>query len=132
MIKNSPGAVSGWTCPRCSNAPHLVLSEGEEAGEFWGCPNKECMYTMPCYPGEHNVSAEEEDEGFSVYCSVCGVEISNGESAYAVTTGTIEEECFGFRTDDKPWLTVACEECGVKITEAICNIYPDTHKKGGN
>ena len=58
-----------------------------------------------------------------INCDICGKSIENGDKAYATTTGLIKEECEGFVPDiDTPWLTVACSECGDRISEVIANI----------
>lgn len=53
-------------------------------------------------------------------CTICGKKLFDGDKAYGTTTGIIDAEVDGFYSDDsEPWLTVACEECGKKISEAI-------------
>lgn len=69
-------------------------------------------------------------------CGICGKEMYYGDRAYATTTGSITDDVGGFDAADcEPWLTVACEECGEKISEAICNLieeeYGERHDKTG-
>lgn len=52
-------------------------------------------------------------------CTICGKELEDGDPAYATTTGTIQEEMDGFMPDENPYPTVACEECGYLISDAI-------------
>lgn len=53
-------------------------------------------------------------------CNVCGKPLYDGDRAYATTEGYIGGGIEGFVPDHKgPWLTVACEDCGLKITDVI-------------
>jgi hypothetical protein len=53
-------------------------------------------------------------------CTVCGKPLYDGDRAYATTEGYMDGGVEGFVPDHKvPYLTVACEDCGFKITEAI-------------
>ena len=72
---------------------------------------------------EHRKETESDHEEFTVPCGICGEDIPDGEPAYGTTTGTIEESCGGFASSDTdPWLTVACESCGQKISDAIVKL----------
>ena len=63
-------------------------------------------------------------------CSICGKKMYYGNSAYATTTGSIEEDVGGFDAADcEPWLTVACEKCGEKIGDAIADLIVEEYKK---
>lgn len=56
-------------------------------------------------------------------CTICGKELEEGERAYGSTEGWIDPLFEGFVSNpDSPWLTVACEKCWEKISEAINNL----------
>ena len=66
------------------------------------------------------------EEKFTVPCDICGEDIPDCEPAYATTTGTIEKSYEGFAASDTdPWLTVACANCGSKISDAIVNLMEE-------
>ncbi|RMF99724.1 MAG: hypothetical protein D6726_12525, partial [Nitrospirae bacterium] len=63
-------------------------------------------------------------------CSVCGKELQEGDRAYGTTMGWIDPLFDGFISDpDSPWLTVACEKCGERISEAIANLTSEDSSK---
>lgn len=67
---------------------------------------------------------------FADGCSICGKEMHYGDRAYGTTTGSLEEDMAGFSPDDvEPWLTVACEDCGQKISNAINDLVEIETKK---
>ena len=56
-------------------------------------------------------------------CDICGKGMKDGDRAYATTTGVISDEVDGFWMDEGPWHTVACVECGEKISDAINKLF---------
>ena len=61
----------------------------------------------------------EEREELEV-CNICGKDLYDGDEAYGTTTGDISDDAGGFiQTHDEPWLTVACPDCGSRISDAI-------------
>jgi DNA-directed RNA polymerase subunit RPC12/RpoP len=56
-------------------------------------------------------------------CSVCGKDLYEGDDAYATSTGKMDAIAEGFYMDTfQPWGTVACKECGSKISTAIASL----------
>jgi DNA-directed RNA polymerase subunit RPC12/RpoP len=56
-------------------------------------------------------------------CTICGKELKDKDEAYGTTEGYIDDLSEGFVPYvDRPWLTVACKNCGERISEAISNI----------
>lgn len=54
-----------------------------------------------------------------IYCSHCGVELKDQDAAYGLTSGTIDENCDGFRIDsDSDW-DVYCADCMNEIDRMI-------------
>lgn len=52
-------------------------------------------------------------------CSLCGIEMKNKEAAYGLTSGAIDEDCFGFRMDsDSDW-DVYCADCMNEIDKLL-------------
>jgi hypothetical protein len=59
----------------------------------------------------------------NINCNICGKELGEGARAYVTSHGDINSAELGVTLcDDEPCLTVACEECGHKISDAICEI----------
>ncbi len=53
-------------------------------------------------------------------CDICGKDMYDSEKAYATTAGRISSKIGGFNPDtDEPWFTVACEDCGERISAAM-------------
>lgn len=66
-----------------------------------------------------------------LHCTICGKKLHDGDSAYATTTGTIEIFGvigeYGFNVNHRePWLTIACEECGLKISGKIHELIKES------
>ncbi len=62
-------------------------------------------------------------------CDVCGRELFDGDEAYATSTGNVSLEAEGFAPGKDPWLTVACAECGEKISDAVASVESATKNK---
>lgn len=64
-------------------------------------------------------------------CTICGKTFEAGDEAYATINGEISKP-FGdrivFEPSEAPYLTVACEDCGIKCSEAIANINKKEEK----
>ena len=61
-----------------------------------------------------------------IYCSFCGSELNDGDSAYGLTGGVIDGECEGFRMDcDDAW-DIYCGGCMNKIDRLLA-----VARKGG-
>ena len=66
------------------------------------------------------VLPDDEELEPQTSCDLCGKDLFDGEEAYATALGYISKEVNGFTSgEDSPWLTVACAECGEKISEAV-------------
>jgi hypothetical protein len=62
-------------------------------------------------------------------CTICGRPLYHDDPAYGTTTGTIDERIEGFVPSEfEPWLTIACKDCGWKISEAIENLQEELLK----
>ncbi len=60
-------------------------------------------------------------------CTVCGKEFDEGDKAYATAVGSLEsfliEDDIGFFASEvEPWLTVLCEDCGLKVHNLIAKL----------
>lgn len=50
----------------------------------------------------------------------------DSDKAYATVGGVIDRVVEGFRpSDEDPYHTIACEECGLKISDAISQLEVD-------
>lgn len=56
-----------------------------------------------------------------IFCELCGIEIKDNDSAYGVTSGTIDEDSLGFRIDtDSDW-DIYCSDCMNTIDKLIAD-----------
>ena len=53
------------------------------------------------------------------YCSFCGIELKDGDSAYGLTGGVVDDKCCGFRMDcDEDW-DIYCRDCMNRIDRLL-------------
>lgn len=45
------------------------------------------------------------------YCALCGVDLKDGNTAYGLTRGVINEELYGFCIDDESEWDMYCSAC---------------------
>lgn len=64
-----------------------------------------------------------------VHCEVCGLDLFDGDPAYGLTTGRMNESCEGFMPCDDPWVAVLCRECGALASDAVWDIDPSAPGK---
>lgn len=58
---------------------------------------------------------------YPVYCYFCDEELKNDDAAVGLTTGVINDDCYGFEMDlDSGW-KVFCPECMDKIGRFIAD-----------
>lgn len=50
-----------------------------------------------------------------IYCSLCAVQLSEGDAVYGLTSGNINETCHGFRIDEDSDWGIYCPDCMNKI-----------------
>lgn len=55
-------------------------------------------------------------------CDICGKDLYDGDEGYGTTMGMVTKNFEGFGADSDSWLTVACTECGEKISDMISNL----------
>lgn len=57
-------------------------------------------------------------------CAICDKEFEEGERVYLTGGGTFMKEHYGPIADgEEPFYTVACTDCGLKISTAISKLY---------
>ena len=57
-----------------------------------------------------------------ISCSLCGMELTDKDSAFGLTEGTIDNDCYGFRVDsDSDW-DVYCPDCMNDIDRMISTL----------
>lgn len=46
----------------------------------------------------------------NICCTFCGIELKDGDAAYGLTSGRIDNNCYGFRMDtDDEWGIYCCD-----------------------
>lgn len=63
-----------------------------------------------------------------IVCSFCGIEMNNGETAYGITRGSVDESCDGFRIDDDTDWDVCCSDC-MNIIDKLVADFKRTRDK---
>lgn len=63
-------------------------------------------------------------------CNICGKPMYDGDKAYATVGGIIDRTVEGFYpSDNEPYYTIACDECGQKISDAISRLEVEIKAK---
>jgi hypothetical protein len=60
-----------------------------------------------------------------IYCSLCGEDLNEGDAAYGLTRGNINETCYGFRIDENSEWDIYCPDCMNEIDKLL-----ESFKKG--
>ena len=56
------------------------------------------------------------------YCSLCGEKLNEGDVAYGLTSGSINEACYGFRIDEDSDWDIYCSDCMNEIDKLLASI----------
>ncbi len=56
-----------------------------------------------------------------VCCSLCGEELKEGEAAYGLTSGNINEATYGFRIDENAEWDIYCPNCMNEIDKFLAS-----------
>lgn len=56
-----------------------------------------------------------------IYCALCGEELSEGTTAYGLTSGSINGSCYGFRIDESSEWDIYCSNCMDEIDKLIAS-----------
>lgn len=52
-------------------------------------------------------------------CTFCGIEMHDNDLAYGISSGSIDESCYGLRIDDNSDWDVYCPECMNEIDKVL-------------
>ena len=57
-----------------------------------------------------------------IFCSFCGIEMNDKDTAYGITSGSIDESCYGFIIDNDTDWDVYCSDCMNEIDRLLADV----------